>query len=65
MVGAADVVTWDKGDKRSSSVGAGGLQAAQGVGGNGRFAAVTVSSGLDTSVHTLISVSGFDTTLKE
>lgn len=56
MVGASDVVTWDDRDELSSSVRAGGLDAAQGIGGDCRFRAVAVAPCCNTGVHTLISL---------
>lgn len=52
MVGSANVVAWNECDERSSSVGTGWLHTAQGVGGNGTCAAITIAPGLDTGVDT-------------
>lgn len=53
VIGAAYVVTGNEGDERSSSIGASWLQTAQSIGSDSALGSVTVTSGLNTSVHTL------------
>lgn len=53
MVGSANIVSWDEGDERGSSVRARLLQATQGIGCDRGGGAVAVAACLDTGVHAL------------
>jgi hypothetical protein len=53
MVGAADVVAGDYSDEGGGAVGAGLLETAEGVAGEGGLGAVAIALGLNPSVDTL------------
>lgn len=52
MVRAADVVSWDNGNEGSSTIGAGGLHAAESIGRNSGSRTVAVALRLNTCVDT-------------